>query len=97
MIWDWEAKQITQTVQQAIQLRHHPQEWKRARGVLLEKVGKRDLTLVKSYRVISFLNCMCKLVEKSYSGTVITAVRKLFNATPKARWELEKKDVLLMR
>ena len=55
---------MTQMVQQAIRLGYHPQEWKRARGILLEKGGKRDLTLVKSYRVISLLNCMGKVLEK---------------------------------
>lgn len=51
-------------IQQAIQLGYHPQKWKQACGILLEKVGKQDLTLFKSYRVISLLNCMGKLVEK---------------------------------
>ena len=55
---------MTQMVQQAIRLGYHPREWKRARGILHEKGGKQDLTLVKSYRVISLLNCMGKLVEK---------------------------------
>ena len=64
MIWDGEAKQMTQMVQQVIRLGYHPQKWKRARGILLEKGGKRDLTLVKSYRIISLLNCMGKFVEK---------------------------------
>ena len=32
--------------------------------MLLEKPNKRDRTLVKSYRVISILNCLGKLVEK---------------------------------
>ena len=34
------------------------------RGILLEKGGKRDWTLIKSYRVISLLNCMGKVLEK---------------------------------
>lgn len=55
---------MTQMVQQAIWLGYHPREWKRAHGILLKKRGKRDLTLVKSYRVITLLNFMGKLVEK---------------------------------
>ena len=55
---------MTQIVQQAVRLEYHPQKWKQACGILLKKVEKRDLTLVKSYRVISLLNCMGKLVEK---------------------------------
>lgn len=30
----------------------------------MEKPNKRDRTLVKSYRVISFLNCLGKVVKK---------------------------------
>lgn len=55
---------MTQMIQQAIRLRYHPKEWKRVRDILLKKVGKRDLTLVKSYRIISLLNCMDKVLEK---------------------------------
>lgn len=47
-----------------MRLGHHPEKWKKARGVLLEKERKRDFTLVKSYRVISLLNCMGKILEK---------------------------------
>lgn len=43
---------------------YHPKEWKKVRGILLEKREKRDLTLVKSYRVISLLNCISKILEK---------------------------------
>ena len=64
MIWKWEDERMTEMVKQAIRLGYHPKEWKRARGILLEKGGKRDLTLVKSYRVISLLNCMGKVLEK---------------------------------
>lgn len=49
---------------QAIQLQHQPQRWRHTKGVLLEKPNKSDRTLVKSYRVISLLNCLEKVVEK---------------------------------
>ena len=39
-------------------------EWKRAQEILLEKGGKRDFGLVRSYQVISLLNCIGKVVEK---------------------------------
>ena len=64
MIWSWEKAQITSMVYHAIRLGYHPTEWKRARGILLEKGGKRDFGLVRSYRVISLLNCIGKVVEK---------------------------------
>ena len=49
---------------QAIRLQYHPEQWRHAKGVLLEKPNKRDRSLVKSYRVISLLNCLSKVVEK---------------------------------
>lgn len=64
MIWSWDKLEITRLVQHAIRLGYHPKEWKKARGILLEKPGKRDYGLVRSYRVISLLNCMGKLIEK---------------------------------
>ena len=64
MIWSWEKAQITSMLYHAIRLGYHPTEWKRARGILLEKGGKRDLGLVRSYRVISLLSWIGKVVEK---------------------------------
>ena len=64
MVWSWEKAQITSMVYHAIRLGYHLMEWKRARGILLEKGGKRDFGLVKSYRVISLLNCIGKVVQK---------------------------------
>lgn len=64
MIWGWDKTRITSMVYHAIRLGYHPTEWTKARGILLEKAGKRDFGLVRSYRVISLLNCMGKVVEK---------------------------------
>ena len=64
ILWDWDPDRITSVVAQAIRLQYHPQRWRHAKGVLLEKPNKRDRTLVKSYRVISLLNCLGKVVEK---------------------------------
>ena len=64
MIWNWDKVRITSMVYHAVHLGYHPMEWKKARGILLEKGGKRDFGLVRSYRVISLLNCICKVVEK---------------------------------
>lgn len=65
LIWTWDAPRITSLVQQAIRLQYHPRSWRHAKGILMEKPNKRDRTLVKSYRVISLLNCLGKVVEKS--------------------------------
>lgn len=64
LIWDWDKIRMTSMVQQTIRLGYHLKEWKRDREILLKKGGKRDLGLVRSYRVISLLNCMGKVVEK---------------------------------
>ncbi len=64
LLWSWEPDRIVAIVKSAIRLHYHPIGWKRARGILLEKNNKRDKSRVKSYRVISLLNCMGKLVEK---------------------------------
>ncbi len=62
--WDWDPDRITSVVIQAIKLQYHPQWWRHVKGVLFEKSNKRDRTLVKSYRVITLLNCLGKVVEK---------------------------------
>ncbi len=58
-------------IQQAIKLGYQPKSWKNARGILLEKGGRRDFNLVKSYRVISLLNCLGKVVEKVVAGLLL--------------------------
>ena len=68
LVWAWDSARITLLVQQAIRLQYHPQLWRHATGILLEKPNKRDRTLVKSYRVISLLNCFGKVVEKLVAG-----------------------------
>ena len=42
----------------------HLRQCKTARGVTIPKPGKDDYGLAKSYRVISLLNCLGKMVEK---------------------------------
>ena len=68
MVWEWDSKRLITMVQHSIRLGYQPKRWKKARGILLEKGGKRDLSLVKSYRVISLLNCVGKVVEKVIAG-----------------------------
>lgn len=63
MIWSWDKMRITNMVQHTIRLVYHPRQWKKAQGILLEEGGKRDSGL-RSYRVISLLTCIGKVVEK---------------------------------
>ncbi len=64
MIWGWDKARITSMVYHTIRLGYYPTQWKSVRGILLEKGGKRDFGLVRSYWVISLLNCIGKVVEK---------------------------------
>ena len=64
MIWSWDKACIKSIVYYAMQLGYYPTEKKKACEVLLEKEKKRDFGLVRSYRVISLLNYMGKIVEK---------------------------------
>ena len=47
-----------------IRLSVHSRQWKTAREVIIPKPGKDEYGLAKSYRVISFLNCLGKIVEE---------------------------------
>lgn len=38
--------------------------WKTAKGVIICKQNKIDYVIVKSYQVISLLNCLGKVYEK---------------------------------
>ena len=93
MIWSWDKKRMTNLVQHAIRLGYHPQEWKKARGILLEKGGRRDFSLVRSYRVISLLNCMGKVLEKVVAEQLSQYCESYSKLHPAA----EKKDRLSMQ
>lgn len=82
MVWDWDKVQMTNMVHHAIRLGYHPKEWKKARGMLFENRGKRDFGLVRSYQVISLLNCMGKVVEKVVAEQLSHYCEKRFNLHP---------------
>ena len=42
----------------------HPEPWKEAIGIILPKKNKKDYSVPKSYRPISLLPCLSKLLEK---------------------------------
>jgi ribonuclease HI/endonuclease/exonuclease/phosphatase family metal-dependent hydrolase len=44
---------------------YQPKIWKQATGIILRKPGKPDYTMPKAYRVISLLNCMGKIMERT--------------------------------
>ena len=55
---------MMQMIQQVVRLEYHLKKCKRACNILQEKVGKLDVRLVKSYKKISLLNYIGKLLEK---------------------------------
>jgi hypothetical protein len=64
LLWEWEPARITALVRASIRLGAHSKSWKVAKGVTIPKPGKDDYTKAKSYRMISLLNCLGKVVEK---------------------------------
>lgn len=63
-LWSQKPDQIVAIKKNTIQLYYYPTDWKQVRGILLDKVNKRDKFLVRSHRVISLLNCIKKFVKK---------------------------------
>ena len=47
-----------------LNLGYHPRSWREATGAIVPKPKKADYTAVKSYRIVSLLNCMGKVAEK---------------------------------
>ena len=45
----------------------HPQPWKEAIGIIIPKRNKKDYSVPKSYRPISLLPCLSKLLEKIFA------------------------------
>jgi ribonuclease HI len=64
LLWSWDSPRIIALARQCFRLGIHPRTWKTAKGILLRKARKADYSLVQSYRVISLLNCLGKVVEK---------------------------------
>jgi ribonuclease HI len=66
LLWGWDSARIVALARQCLRLGAHPHAWKTAKGIILRKPNKlrSQWGLVRSYRVISLLNCMGKVVEK---------------------------------
>jgi len=65
VMWEWAPARITALVRACIELGHHPEGWKTAKGVVIPKPGKPDYTKVRAHRVISLLDSIGKLVERT--------------------------------
>ena len=65
VFWEWDPSRITQLVRACIRLGHHPRVWKKAKGIVIPKPGKPDYSRIRAYRVISLLDVIAKLVERT--------------------------------
>jgi len=65
VFWQWDCNRITQIVRACIWLGHHPEIWKTAKGVVIPKPGKPDYSKVRAYWVISLLDVVTKLLERT--------------------------------
>ena len=65
MFWQWDEQRITQLVRACIRLGVHPGIWKTAKGVVIPKPWKTDYSRVRAYRVISLLDVISKLLERT--------------------------------
>ena len=62
---------------------YHPMCWRESIGIVLPKLGKRDWSLPKSYRIIALLNCLGKVLEKIVAQRLgyLANTSKLLNDT----------------
>ena len=64
LMWSWASERIHRLFTECIRRGVHCKIWRRARGVMIPKPGREDMGDCKSYRCISLLNCMVKVLEK---------------------------------
>jgi len=65
VFWEWDQQIFTGLVKACIRVGHHPELWKTAREVVIPKANKPDYSQVRAYRVISLLDTISKLVERT--------------------------------
>jgi len=64
--WAWPIIQteLTTLIQKCLARGYHPQQWRRAIAVALRKPNKPDYSKPRTYRLITLLECIGKLLEK---------------------------------
>jgi hypothetical protein len=70
LLWKWDSQRIIALVKTCFRLGIHPIAWKEARGVVIPKPNKPDYGIAKSYTVITWLNCLGKVVEKVAANAI---------------------------
>lgn len=64
LLWKQNAGCITELIRKSICLGHHPGAGKHVKGIMLQKPNTLDYTVIKSYCIISVLNCLGKTYKK---------------------------------
>jgi len=65
VFWEWERHLFVELTRACIRVGYHPAVWKTAKGVVIPKANKPDYSQVRAYRVISLLDVIGKLVERT--------------------------------
>src|SRR5271154_29236 len=64
LLWEWDQSRLLALIRQCFYIGYQPIKWKIAKGIVIRKPNKASYILAKSYRIISLLNCLGKVVEK---------------------------------
>ncbi|KAI3043037.1 hypothetical protein CBS147353_11847 [Aspergillus niger] len=62
-LWQWLSEVILWIFTASVNLGYYPEQWKRAKIIVLRKPGKPDYTVPGAYRPISLLNTLGKILE----------------------------------
>jgi len=76
LLWKWNRTRIVGLTKAAVRTDRHPTVWNRASGVVIQKPGTEDYMKLKSYRTISLLSCMGKVVEKVVADLLSDAAER---------------------
>jgi len=71
--WAAVGKPIQRLFQRCLELSHFPAPWKRAEVAIMPKLGKKDLTSVRSWRPIALLSCLGKGLERLFGRRIAWA------------------------
>jgi hypothetical protein len=75
-LFEWDSDRVTALVRQCLRLGYHPRDWKIAKGICIPKPGKKAYDQAKSFRVISLLSCLGKLVGKVVATLIADTVEE---------------------
>ena len=77
LLWRWGHQEVHRLMVECLRAGVHCQNWKSARAVVIPKPGRDNYSLCKSYRVISLLRCLGKVLERVVCGLLELQVCRL--------------------